>query len=185
LRKIAPELYDAIIEAGKDYDDFNFAIEHKLWRPVMTCAAKPFVDVTEQPENKGTLVELIQKTVDGKASGEPYCCAFIQTIIAFTEKALNMYSPVKASEHVLTMWNETSPHLKTTRYPLPGYIAVWQHGNTSSGHAGIVLRVTDTYFKTIEANSFGPDGKTQGIFTHERLFNDSGSMKLLGFVSPF
>lgn len=151
----------------------------------MTIAAKPFVDVSEDGENKGEIIEMLQKTVDGKAQGEPYCLAFVMTVLAFVEKKLNMVSMLKSTEGCLDLWNTTSPHLKTTRFPLPGYIAIWQHGNTSKGHAGLVLRVTDYYFKTIEANSWSPDGKSQGIHPHERLFDGDGSMKLLGFICPF
>lgn len=185
MRKIRPELELAIENACKGYEDYHFAIKQGLWRPLMTIAAKPFVDVLEEPTNRGDIIDLIAKTVDGRAIGEPYCVAFVQSIIAFVEKKLNMISPVYSTEHSLEMWNKTSPHLKTTRYPLPGYIAVWRHEGTNNGHAGILLRVSDHYFKTIEANSFGPDGKTQGIFTQERLFNDGSKMRLLGFLSPF
>lgn len=185
MRKIQPGLELAIENACKGYEDYHFAIKQGLWRPLMTIAAKPFVDVSEHGENKGEIIEMLQKTVDGKAQGEPYCLAFVMTVLAFVEKKLNMVSMLKSTEGCLDLWNTTSPHLKTTRFPLPGYIAIWQHGNTSKGHAGLVLRVTDYYFKTIEANSWSPDGKSQGIHTHERLFDGDGSMKLLGFICPF
>lgn len=186
MRKLEPDLILSMRAALADSEDYQFSKKQGLWRPAMTHAAKPWVDVKERAnDNRGALIDMIGLTVDRKHKGEAYCMAWVQTIIAFVELELNLISPLKATEGCLDLWNTTSPHLKTTKYPLPGYIAIWQHGGGPRGHAGIVLRVNDTYFKTIEANSYGPDGVTQGIFTQERLFHDSGSMKLLGFISPF
>lgn len=185
-RQLDPDLIYSMQAALKDSEDYQFAKKQGLWRPAMTHAAKPWVDVKEQAnDNRGAFIDMIGLTVDRKHTGEAYCLAWVQTIIAFVELELNMVSPLKATEGCLDLWNSTSAHLKTTRYPVPGYIAIFQHGNSPAGHAEIVLKVSDIYFKTIGANTVGPDGFTQGIFVHERLFNDGGTMKLLGFISPF
>lgn len=185
-RILEPDLIHAMQAALKDSEDYQFAKKQGLWRPAMTHAAKPWVDVKEQDnDNRGAFIDMIGLTVDRKHTGEAYCLSWVQTIIAFVELELNLISPLKATEGCLDLWNSTSAHLKTTRYPVPGYIAIWQHGTSPAGHAGVVLSVKDTYFKTIEANSYGPDGVTQGIFTQERLFNDGGNMKLKGFISAF
>lgn len=186
MRKLDPELIRAMDAATHDSEDFQFAAQQKLWRPAMTHAATPWVDVKEYTnKNDGNYIEMIGLTVDQKYVGEAYCLAWVQTVLAYVELKLDLISPLKATEGCLDLWKSTPEYLKTTRYPLPGYIAIWQHGTSPAGHAGIVIKVTDTYFKTIEANSYGPDGVTQGIFTQERLFNDSGNMRLLGFISAF
>jgi hypothetical protein len=185
-RKLDPDLLHAMRSSVADSEDYQFAKKQGLWRPAITHAASPWVGVKEQAnDNRGAYIDMIGLTVDQRHTGEAYCLSWVQTIIAFVELELNMVSPLKATEGCLDLWTSTGQHLKTTRYPVPGYIAIWQHGKGPAGHAGIVISVKDTYFKTIEANSYGPDGVTQGIFTQERLFNDSSKMKLLGFCSPF
>jgi hypothetical protein len=186
MRKIDLDLKLAIDDAGRSNPDFVFATEQKLWRPIMSCVAKAFADTTEDTNsNDGDLIKMMQKTVDGNASGEAYCMAFVQTVIAYVESSLSMRSPLISTEGVLALWNSPSTAPYKNKSPLPGYIAIWQHGQSSNGHSGIVIRVTDSYFKCIEANSHGPDGITQGIFVHDRLFSGDGNMRLLGFLSPF
>lgn len=186
MRKLEPDLIRSMRSSLAESEDYQFAKKQGLWRPAITHAAAPWVGVKElNNDNRGEYIDMIGLTVDRKHKGEAYCMAWVQTILAFIELELNLVSPLKSTEGCLDLWESTGPHLKTTRYPLPGYIAVWQHGTSRAGHAGIVVSVKDTYFKTIEANSFGPDGVTQGIFYQERLFNDSGKMRLLGFCSPF
>lgn len=185
-RKIDPDIIRAIDSATIDDPDFHLSVANKMWRPAMVRAALPWVDVKEHTNtNDGLFIEMIQQTVDGKAMNEAYCVSWVQTIIAYIEFKLNIKSSLKSTEGVLDLWKSTPPSLKTTEYPLPGYIAIWQHGNSVAGHCGIVLKVEDSYFKCIEANSYGPDGVTQGIFVHDRLYSGDGNMRLLGFVSPF
>lgn len=185
-RKLDPELLRAMEASVKDDADFELAVANKMWRPAITRAAAPWCDVKEMSnKNDGPYVDLIGLTVDRKHTGEAYCLAWVQTVLAFVEYKLQIESILKATEGCLDLWNSAPPAMKTTRYPLPGYIAVWQHGTSPAGHAGIVMKVNEVYFKCLEANSIGPDGTTHGIFMHERLFNDDGNMRLLGFISPF
>lgn len=185
-RQLNPELLKSMEASVKGDADFELAITNNMWRPVMTRAAAPWCDVKEASNNNdGIFVGLTGLTVDGKHKGEAYCLAWVQTVLAFVEYKLGIESQLKATEGCLDLWNSTPPAMKTTRYPLPGYIAIWQHGDSPAGHAGLVMKVSEYYFKCLEANSFGPDGITQGIYMHERLFNDGGSMRLLGFISPF
>ena len=185
-RQLDPELLQAMEASVKGSADFELAVTNKLWRPAITHAAAPWEGVKElSNKNDGPFVDLTGLTVDRKHKGEAYCMAWVQTVLAFVEYKLGIESALKATEGCLDLWNSTPPAMKTTRYPLPGYIAIWQHGDSPAGHAGVVFKVFDNYFKCLEANSFGPDGITQGIYMHERLFNDGGPMKLLGFISPY
>lgn len=185
-RQLDPELLQAMEASVKGSADFELAVANKLWRPAITHAAAPWEGVKElSNKNDGPFVDLTGLTVDRKHKGEAYCMAWCQTILAFVEYKLQIESQLKATEGCLDLWNSTPPAMKTTRYPLPGYFAIFQHGTSPAGHAEIVLKVSDYYFKTIGANTWSPDGKSQGIFTHERLFHDGGNMRLLGFLSPF
>lgn len=185
-RQLDPELLQSMEASVKGSADFELAVANKLWRPAITHAAAPWEGVKElSNKNDGPFVDLTGLTVDRKHRGEAYCMAWVQTVLAFVEYKLQIESQLKATEGCLDLWNSTPPAMKTSRYPLPGYIAIWQHGDSPAGHAGLVMKVSEYYFKCLEANSFGPDGLTQGIFMQERLFHDGGNMRLLGFVSPF
>ena len=50
--------------------------------PCSRLAAEACVGIREQGgNNKGPLVELMQKTVDGKAQAEAWCMAFVQSML--------------------------------------------------------------------------------------------------------
>ena len=185
-RKIEPDVLGAIDSATNDNPDVQLAIASKSWRPLITMSAAAWGGVKEHSNNNdGNFVEMSGLTVDGKHNGEAYCLSWVQTVIAYAETKLNMISPLKATEGCLDLWRSTPQAYKTTKFPIAGYIAIWQHGTSPAGHAGIVLKVEDGHFKCIEANSVGPDGISQGIFEQKRSFNGEGKMRLLGFISPF
>lgn len=186
IRKLNSDLVLSMRSSLVDSQDFQIAKNQKLWRDAMTTCAIPWVGVKEYTnKNDGLYVEMIGQTVDGKHSGEHYCMAWVQTIIAFVELELKIVSPLKATEGCLDLWNSTSQSLKNTNSPKVGDVAIWRHGSGPAGHAGIVVAVKDNYFETIEANVFGSDGVTHGIFGKLRLLNDGSNMKLMGFVRPF
>lgn len=186
MRKLDPDLIIQMRASIVDSEDFQFAKKQGLWRPAMTTCSIPWVGVKElENDNRGASVDMIGLTVDGKHTGEAYCLAWVQTIIAFVELELRLTSPLKATEGCIDLWNSTSKYLKFKSNPQPGDIAIWKHGNGPSGHAGIVMAAKENYFETIEANVIASDGVTHGICGKLRLFNDDSNMKLLGFIKPF
>lgn len=192
MRELQPELFEAIDQACREHELFHTMVEMKNWRVLMANVASSFLDIKEETgKNDGYLIELIQKTVDDKAQGEPYCLAFVMTVLAYVERVTGLTSPIIATESVMQLWNSLNVQDKTRDYPRPGYIAIWNHAGSSRGHAGIVYEVFPTYFTCIEGNSrsgelqFSGNVEGQGIFLKKRTYASVGSMNFLGFCVPF
>jgi lysozyme len=105
--------------------------------------ARQYIGVKEQAKNSGPEVEKFQKAVDGKAQGEPWCMSFTQFAIKSAESATKVDSKVFSSEHCLTVWNRSPKELRMSQ-PKPGSLVIWRHGNSSSGHVGIVEKSMQT-----------------------------------------
>lgn len=160
--------------------------------------AKRWVGITEQGgNNHGQLVELFQRAVGGLANGESWCMAFaqycVQQVDASVVHALLLdgkgsakKSPLFKSEHCLTVWNK-SQDLKID-VPVPGSLCIWQHGQTASGHVGIVVDVSpDGSIMSVEGNTQGdlsPEALAQGdgVWLKRRPLDAIGSLRLKGFL---
>lgn len=143
--------------------------------------AQKYVGVKEKGgDNKGPEVERFQKAVDGKAQGEPWCMAFVQ----FCIKEAKLQSKIFESEHCLTVWNKT-PKEQRLKEPVPGCLVIWQYGDTTNGHVGIVTAVFKNSIHTIEGNT--GDGKGivregDGVYARNRSRAGSQQMKILGYL---
>lgn len=162
--------------------------------------SKKWLNVKEKGPNKGPEVERFQKAVDGKASGEPWCCSFVWFCILETEKAHkarfaeDIGSWLFKTEHCLTMWNLSPKESKLTA-PVAGSIIVWQHlspegKQTAKGHVGIVSRVIDkTFIETIEGNTSNDSvvqDEGDGVYLLKRNYKQqSGSKRVVGFLKPW
>lgn len=150
--------------------------------------------------NKGPEVEIFQRAVDGKASGEPWCCAFVWFCILEAEKMYkanygkSLQSWLFKTEHCLTLWN-LSPKEAKLATPEPGAIIIWQHMSpegqpTAKGHVGIVSRVIDkTFIETIEGNT-SSDSVVQdegdGVYLLKRNYKQQiGTKRIVGFLFPW
>lgn len=160
-------------------------------RTLMRLAAQACVGVREDGYNSGPIVTLIQDTVGGP-DHVAWCMSFVQTAIAYAELRTGKKSPVFASEHVLTTWNETPRVQRVIKIPLGGAIAIWRHGNSSSGHTGIVESCDGETFHAVEGNTgsgISPGGKIvregDGVYFTHRAMDPVGEMRLLGFIKPF
>ena len=172
-------------------------IKNKNARGLMVEAAKVCVGQREATgKNDGFFVELAQKTVDGAAEGEPWCMAFVQTMIAYAELKTGIISPLAATEHCQTLWAKTQDVQKVKNIPLAGAIVIWKYGNTSNGHTGIVLDCDGNEFSCVEGNASGymvpvtneiknVNRNGNGVFYTRRSKFGSGDMKVLGFIKPF
>jgi lysozyme len=150
--------------------------------------ARSYIGVREQGgNNRGPQVEEFQRAVDGKAVGEPWCMSFVQHCIKSTEAASKVDSKVFSSEHCLTTWNKSPGELKLSK-PERGSLAIWQYGNSSNGHVGIVDQVNaDGTFTTIEGNTSGAVGDREGdgVFSKTHSTKNSGDRRLVGFLKVF
>jgi hypothetical protein len=150
----------------------------------------------EHGYNAGPRVEAMQKTVGkgrtgkGKAEKESWCMAAVQTWLKQVENMSRIKSSLYASEHCLTVWNE-SPLAARRSAPKPGYIIIWRHGSTSNGHTGIVRKVhkLDPFMDTIEGNTGGDPNvvvaDADGVYERMRNIEKTGSMKIVGYLDPF
>jgi hypothetical protein len=168
------------------------AIAKKLPRALLVEAAKMCVGITEKTgRNDGPMVELIQETIGGHG-GEAWCMAFMQTCIAYVEQKLGVVSLLAASEHCMTVWND-SPRLQRVQYnPLPGAIVIWRHGSSTNGHTGVVLACDENEFHAVEGNTTGGENAKGevvrdggGVHFTVRNRKGNGDMKVMGFLKPF
>lgn len=151
--------------------------------------ASTFVGVKEQgADNAGPQIEIFQKSVDGTASRESWCMCFVQFCVKQIEKKYVIKSKLFKSEHCLTVWNKTPKELRL-KEPEVGCIVIWQFGNSSSGHAGIVRKVIKDKIETIEGNTSGPsiDVVREGdeVAFKTRSKTGSKTMKVIGFIKVF
>ncbi len=160
-------------------------------RLMMRLAAQVCVGIREVGgNNTGPMVTLIQETVGGP-DHVAWCMSFVQTCIAYAEFRCRVQSPVFASEHCQTVWNETPIAQRVKFSPLAGAIAVWKHGTSSSGHTGIVDSCDTKTFHAFEGNTESGivNGKVErdggGIYWTSRSLAGNGDMHLLGFLKPF
>lgn len=160
--------------------------------------AKRWVGVTEVGgNNRGQLVEIFQKAVDGIACGEPWCMGFAQYCISAVDRAYAAgfgepdsctRSLIHRSEHCLTVWNR-SKELQLDK-PKPGALCIWQKYKdgkpTSQGHVGVVVGVNDDgTILTVEGNTSAGDGvqrEGDGVWLKRRKLTTDGSMRVKGFL---
>lgn len=193
VREIKDEMFEYIDSRLEKNGFAQVAIQMKNARSLLVEAAKVCVGVREKTgKNDGPLVELIQETI-GRADGEAWCMSFVQTLIAYVEKKLNMISPVEPSEHCLTVWNKTEKKHRVSYIPAPGAIAIWRYGKTTKGHTGIVvIWEKGDVIEMIEGNTNSGMSITDdiirdggGVYRTRRPKKSSKSMQLLGFIKPF
>lgn len=151
--------------------------------------ASSLVGVTEVGgDNKGPEVEAFQKAVDGRASGEPWCMAFLMYCIIQVEAETGLLSQVFRSESVKQVW-DNSPGDHKSQLPEVGSLMIWQYGETGLGHAGLVRSFTRDIVSTIEGNT-GPQDKTieregDGVYFKTRPTHSVGRMNLIGYLKIF
>lgn len=168
------------------------AIKDKNPRPIFIEAARSLYGIKETTgNNDGELVELLQETIGGH-SNEAWCMGAVQTLLSYVETLLSINSPVYASEGCIDVWDNTPKKMRVKTIPLPGAIAIWQHGTTNKGHCGVVLGADNKTFFSIEGNTSagsGPNGeivREGGAMLYQtRSMKGQGSMKILGFLKPF
>lgn len=150
--------------------------------------AKQYIGTKESGgDNKGELIVLFQKALDGKAAGEPWCMAFTQYCIMEVEKIQNIKSKIYRSEHCLTVWNKSPKELRL-KEPEVGCLIIWQYGDTINGHVGIVTKVNKNTVETVEGNTGNGSGVVRegdGVYARKRSKLGSEKMKVVGYLRVF
>lgn len=191
-RKITDKAFQYIDEKLKHNGAAQDAILRKDARSLLIYASEACVGIREQGgNNRGPLVQEIQKTADGKAQGEAWCMAFVQTMLAYVERKLGVKSPIANGEHCMTVWNQTPKAQRVKMIPLPGAIIIWKKGTTQNGHTGLVMEFAGKTFEAVEGNTEqGIVGGTVerdggGVYRTQRNATGTGTMKVVGYLKPF
>lgn len=203
MRTIQPELFKFIDDKLKNNPLAQHAIETTQPRILLAEAAKACVGIKEATgRNDGKFVQLIQKTVDGRASYEAWCMCFVQSEIAYVERKLGIKSPLFGTEHCMTLWRwvkSKRPDLIVKHQPAIAAIPIWNYSGTDNGHTGFYLynAAGNKFFTTAEGNTSGFDQESEavpgtkveregnGAFFNLRSFEGTGKMQLKGFIKPF
>lgn len=143
--------------------------------------------------NTGPMVEAFQKAVDGKASGESWCMAFLQYCLLKTKEVHGGRPSIPATESCLDAYNRT-PQGSKPKLPSPGDWIIWRHGDSWQGHCGIITEVGSDYLMTVEGNTGPGQGivrEGDGVYIRRRPWDsincksEIGNMKLVGFLRAF
>lgn len=192
MRKIEQKMIDFLDQKLASNGLAQTAIEEKDARTLFVQAASACVGIREKTgRNDGPMVELIQETIGGH-SGEAWCMSLMQTCLAYAEVKTGAKSPIAASEHCMTVWNETPEYQRVKFTPLAGAIVIWRHGKGPSGHTGCVLSSDEHEFRAVEGNTTSgstASGKVVreggGVYFTKRSRNGNGDMHVVGFLKPF
>jgi hypothetical protein len=160
--------------------------------------ARSYIGTHEEGgDNHGPLVELFQKAVDGKASGEAWCIGFIQycakTVDTKFERLFEKGTPnnqLPQTEHALTLWNRAPLAAKLAK-PEPGCLVIWQYykngTQTINGHGEIVVAVrpADQSLMVIGGNTGPGKGivrEGDGVYLKQRPIAGTPDMRLKGYL---
>lgn len=131
------------------------------------------------------------KRVQWWAPGAAYCAAFDGAMVAITADSLEI-DPSGFLKHWTAHCMTNVRRMKELGYlsskPAEGALWLAKHGNTDSGHAGIVPSFRGGAMSTIEGNTSSGNSGSQrngdGIFARTRDIAQNGDLKTMGFVHP-
>ncbi len=192
MRKIEPKLVKYIDDRLKTNGLAQDALKRKDARGLMVQAASALVGIKEKSgRNDGAMVELIQETV-GSASGEAWCMAMIQSLIAYAEVKTGKKSGVYPSELCYAVWHKTPVGSRVKILPLAGAIAIWNDTGKTTGHTEMVLSSDGKTFTAIGGNTGGTtkpgervEANGNGIYYTVRSTKPTAKRKILGYLVPF
>lgn len=152
---------------------------------VLVGEAQKTLGIHETGFNSGRAVEEFQKTVDGKATREPWCMAWLQTIAARASSTFHTGNPLFPSENCLMVYRNV-PQKYRSAHALPGFAVIFAHqGGKGTGHCGLVTEAEDPHgdFKTIEGNT-SARGSREGteVAAKERYNGMNGPLQCIGFI---
>lgn len=214
MRKIKPALVKIIDNKLENNSSAQQTLKDKDARSLLVCAAEACIGEHEVGgDNKGAFVELCQCTVNDIAEGERWCMAFVESMIAYVETKLGIFSPIYSKENCLKVWENTPDTQIVQNYPLIGDIIIWRHTKaknakkiknpsgtgkreyrfSGSGHTGFVLEYdcneTVKKMTTIEGNiKKNSYSNSDGVYMKERNKVKEGKnsdLEVVGFLIPF
>lgn len=147
-----------------------------------------WVGIEEVGTNRGQFVDWLNRGA-GNRLGDPYCAATVGKALTLGRALTPRYRGGLAIRY-------REPESFSARDVLagrvllePGDLAIWQHGETMSGHIGVIERVIDRRtIIDIEGNtSPGPTGSQDdgdGIWRRRRTISLFDSFKIRWFTRP-
>lgn len=191
-RKIEKELVDYIDKRLEKNGLAQDALARKDARALMVQAATTLVGIKEATgRNDGKMVRLIQETVGG-ASGEAWCAAMIQSLIAYAEVKTGKKSPIIDTELCYTMWHKSPKTSRVKILPMAGAIAIWNDIGKTTGHTEMVISADGVTMQCIGGNTGGTtkpgqpvEANGNGVYYTVRSMKGSKKRALLGFLIPF
>lgn len=192
MRNIEPKMVQYLDKKLEKNGLAQEAIKSKNPRALMVQAAASCVGIKEATgRNDGEMVKLIQETVGG-ASGEAWCMALVQTLIAYAEVKTGVKSPVVVSELCYNVWHKTPKSQRVKILPLAGAIAIWNDTGKTTGHTEIVLSADGKTMQCIGGNTGGTtkpgepiQANGNGCYYTTRPMKGTAKRALLGFIKPF
>ena len=156
----------------------------------LAAYAAQFAGVKEEGVNSGRWVKAFQRAVDGKAEGEPWCCAFVNYCLKGVDPLGNGPSKVFRSESCAMTWQQTPGSLHISS-PKTGALAIWNVPGTQRGHIGIVSDWDggDTFLawegNTSAEGASGSQREGDGVFERRRPMAGYLKLRLLDFLLPY
>lgn len=129
------------------------------------------------------------KRVPWWASGAPYCAAFDGAVVIITAEALGL-DPSGFLKHWTAHCMTNVRKMRELGYlvtnPKEGALWLARHGDTDSGHAGLIASYGSVNMATVEGNTSSGNAGSQrngdGIFARTRDIRQNGNLKTMGFV---
>lgn len=153
----------------------------------------------EKPGNSGFVNAAFEKQMIsvGFDAGEAWCCLFAELCWSQAhQKNPARLAQISAmfTDSALATWNRAKldKNFKTGLEPRAGAVAIWQHGQSWTGHAGIVTaydpRANKDFFLTIEGNTNAAGGR-EGVEVAAKKRQLTFAVKpnqlnLKGFIYP-
>lgn len=145
-------------------------------------------------DNSGQLIEMFQRSVDGKAQREAWCLSFLFFCIQEVDKATNAIllqstkpTELKPTKHCMTLLRNSQKQLLKT--PEVGSIMLWEFirngKSTDTGHAEVVIEVHKDHVVTVGGNTSDGSGVNRngdGVYRRVRSVLGTPNMLVRGFL---
>lgn len=143
-----------------------------------------YVGIREKTgKNDGVEVERFLKSV-GRKAGDSWCAAFVSYCLNVTNHPFPVRSGLSRA-FVTKQSIYATKVLQGQNEVACGDLAIWQNGNTISGHIAIVVIADKTKFITIEGNTSSGKGKQydgDGVFIKERYIQPYNYFRIKWFT---
>lgn len=147
--------------------------------------ARTYVGVTETAKNSSPEIDSFLRYV-GLNPGNPYCAAFVSTMIGRAGAVEPKVRSGLASNFITKKSIPASKVLIGMETVPPGTIIVWRKGNTIFGHTGFVIHWNKASGETIEANTSagirGNQRDGEGIYIRRRTIVPGDAFRITHFT---